>query len=60
MKQRRRIYYSTAQRSEIWDRWQAGEPMSSIGRRFDRPSFRWGRLAIVTNVAVGCGVRGCA
>jgi hypothetical protein len=34
MKQRRRIYYSAAQRSEIWDRWQAGEPMSSIGRRF--------------------------
>jgi Helix-turn-helix domain len=27
-----------AQRSEIWDRWQAGEPMSSIGRRFDRES----------------------
>ena len=38
MKQRRRIYYSAAQRSEIWDRWQAGEPMSSIGRRFDRKS----------------------
>src|ERR1700730_11745698 len=33
MKQRRRIYYSSAQRSEIWDRWQAGESMSSIGRR---------------------------
>ena len=39
MKQRRRIYYSAAQRSEIWDRWQAGESMSSIGRRFDRESF---------------------
>ena len=38
MKQRRHIYYSAAQRSEIWDRWQAGEPMSSIGRRFDRES----------------------
>ena len=38
MKQRRRIYYSAAQRSEIWDRWQAGEAMSSIGRRFDRKS----------------------
>ncbi len=34
----RRIYYSAAQRSEIWDRWQAGEPMSAIGRRFDRES----------------------
>jgi len=38
MKQRRRIYYSAAQRAEIWDRWKAGEPMSSIGRRFDRES----------------------
>ncbi|QDM22691.1 IS30 family transposase [Tardiphaga sp. vice154] len=38
MKQRRRINYSATQRSEIWDRWQAGEPMSSIGRRFDRES----------------------
>ncbi|PTQ58866.1 hypothetical protein C8J45_1031, partial [Sphingomonas sp. PP-CE-3G-477] len=25
MKQRQRIYYSAAQRSEIWDRWQRGE-----------------------------------
>lgn len=38
MKQRRRIYYSAAQRAEIWDRWQAGESISSIGRRFDRES----------------------
>jgi IS30 family transposase len=35
---RRRIYYSAAQRAEIWDRWQRGESMSSIGRRFDRHS----------------------
>ena len=38
MKQRRRIYYSAAQRSEIWDRWQRGESMSSIGRCFARES----------------------
>jgi hypothetical protein len=38
MKQRRRIYYSAVQRTEIWDRWQAGESMRSIGRRFDRAS----------------------
>ena len=38
MKQRKRIYYSAAQRSEIWDRWRRGESMSSIGRRFDRES----------------------
>jgi len=36
MKQRRRIYYSTEQRSEIWDRWKRGETMHSIGRLFDR------------------------
>src|ERR1700727_3752237 len=38
MKRRPRIHYSAALRSEIWDRWQAGEPLSSIGRRFDRES----------------------
>ena len=38
MKYRRRIYYSSVQRAEIWDRWQRGESMSSIGRRFDRQS----------------------
>ena len=36
MKQRRRIYYTASQRAEIWDRWQRGQSMSSIGRRFDR------------------------
>ena len=38
MKYRRRIYYSAVQRAEIWDRWQRGESMSSIGRVFDRQS----------------------
>ena len=38
MKYRRRIYYSAEQRAEIWDRWQRGESMSSIGRVFDRQS----------------------
>ena len=38
MKYRRRIYYSAVQRAEIWDRWQRGESMSSIGRAFDRES----------------------
>ena len=33
-----RIYCTAAQRAEIWDRWQRGESMSSIGRRFDRES----------------------
>ena len=38
MAYRRRIYYSSAQRADIWDRWQRGESMSSIGRLFDRES----------------------
>lgn len=38
MKYRRRIYYSADQRAEIWDRWQRGESMSSIGRAFERES----------------------
>lgn len=38
MKQRPRIYYSTEQRADIWDRWQRGESMSSIGRLFERDS----------------------
>ena len=38
MKYRRRIYYSAVQRAEIWDRWQRGESMSSIGRVFERES----------------------
>ena len=35
---RRRIYFTSEQKSEIWDRWQHGESMSSIGRLFDRDS----------------------
>ncbi|AXI47189.1 IS30 family transposase [Sulfitobacter sp. SK012] len=38
MKYRRRIYYSAEQRADIWDRWQRGESMRSIGRVFDRHS----------------------
>ena len=35
---RRRIYFTEKQKAEIWDRWQRGESMSSIGRLFDRNS----------------------
>lgn len=38
MRYRRRIYFTAEQKSEIWDRWQRGESMSSIGRGFDRDS----------------------
>lgn len=36
MKHRRRIYYSTEQRAEIWNRWKRGESAHEIGRLFDR------------------------
>ena len=35
---RTRINYTPAQRAEMWDRWQRGESMSSIGRVFNRES----------------------
>ncbi|AXI54286.1 IS30 family transposase ISCfr4 (plasmid) [Pseudoseohaeicola sp. NH-UV-7] len=38
MKYRRRIFFTDKQKSEIWDRWQRGESMSSIGRLFERES----------------------
>lgn len=38
MKYRTRTFYSDAQKSEMWDRWQRGESLSSIGRSFGRAS----------------------
>ncbi|MGB5328801.1 MAG: IS30 family transposase [Gammaproteobacteria bacterium] len=35
---RPRIYYNAEQKAEMWDRWQRGESLTSIGRGFDRPS----------------------
>jgi IS30 family transposase len=35
---RRRIYFTNTQKADIWDRWQRGETMNSIGRLFDRSS----------------------
>ena len=36
MKYRTRIYYTAEQKAEMWDRWQRGESINSIGRAFDR------------------------
>ena len=38
MRYRTRIYYSETQKKEMWDRWQRGESLKSIGRVFDRGS----------------------
>lgn len=35
---RTRVYFTAKQKAEIWDRWERGESMSSIGRLFDRNS----------------------
>ena len=36
MKYRTRIYYTEAQKTLMWDRWQKGGSLSSIARLFDR------------------------
>ena len=38
MKYRQRTFYTDSQKSEMWDRWQRGESLSSIGRGFNRAS----------------------
>ena len=38
MRYRTRTYYSEAQKKEMWDRWQRGQSLTSIGRVFDRGS----------------------
>ena len=38
MVRRSRIYFTDKQKADIWDRWERGESMSSIGRLFERNS----------------------
>jgi len=38
MARRSRTYFTDKQKSDIWDRWERGESMSSIGRLFERNS----------------------
>jgi IS30 family transposase len=38
MTYRTRIKYTAEQKAEMWDRWQRGESLNSIGRAFDRYS----------------------
>ncbi|MCH8079766.1 MAG: IS30 family transposase [Proteobacteria bacterium] len=46
MTYRTRIKYTAKQKDEMWDRWQRGESLHSIGRAFDRPSSSiYGQLA---------------
>ena len=52
MKCRTRTFYTDRQKSEMWDRWQRGESLSSIGRRFDRASS-----SIFPHLALTGGIR---
>ena len=52
MKQRTRIYYTEAQKAEMWDRWQKGESLHAIGRLFDR-----GHSSIAGVIAATGGIR---
>jgi len=52
MKYRQRTFYTDQQKSEMWDRWQRGESLSSIGRRFDRASS-----SIFPHLAITGGIR---
>ena len=52
MKYRQRTFYSDEQKWEMWDRWQRGDAMSSIGRCFDRASS-----SIFPHLAVTGGIR---
>ncbi|ERR1039457_1260538 len=52
MTYRTRIKYTAKQKSEIWDRWQRGESLKSIGRVFDRPSS-----SIFNHLAPSGGIR---
>ncbi len=38
MKRRYRRGFSTAEKTELWDRWQRGESLRAIGRVFGKPS----------------------
>jgi len=46
MEQRKRIYYSAEQRTEIWDRWRRGESMSSSGGSIGSPRQCLGAVAV--------------
>ncbi len=52
MKQRRRIFYSAAQRDEMWDRWRRGDSPHEIGRLFDR-----GHSSVLSVLAPSGGIR---
>ncbi|MES1939798.1 Fis family transcriptional regulator [Salinisphaera sp. T5B8] len=55
MRGRKRIYYTAAQRAEIWDRWQRGETLEQIARQLDGR-----RHAVKRLIAASGGIRPAA
>ena len=52
MTYRTRIKYTAEQKAEMWDRWQRGESLNSIGPAFDRLSS-----SIFSQLALSGGIR---
>ena len=62
--------FTTAEKTELWDRWQRGESLKAIGRAFGKPfivdlfpgvAIRWNSSSPSAPLAVGadaCGTRG--
>ena len=49
MVQRYRHGFTTAERTEMWDRWQRGESLRAIGRTFGKPySSIYGQLCWIS------------
>jgi IS30 family transposase len=48
MKYRLRIYYTDAQKSLMWDRWQRGESLEKIAQLFDRSHGSVARILVQT------------
>ena len=53
--QRKRWGFTSAEKAELWDRWQRGESLSSIGRAFGNHRHRF----MPTYLRAGGSVRQC-
>jgi IS30 family transposase len=49
MKRKRRTHYTTAQKTEMWDRWQKGETLNDIGRYFETNHSSISRIIMSTD-----------
>ena len=52
MRERKRRGFTSAEKTELWDRWQRGESLNGIGRAFGKPSSS-------IHAHVSLGIRSC-